>query len=560
MFGFMADDATGTDSHKEFVKGLNSAQVRTSPAAWLRKPVEAPVNQPVQPANPSALTADDEGLFSASPTIPQSSMTPQVIAHAQMATAERGLFDLPPAPIIDVPAAAQQAANEALLAAERQVQRQPILPASAALAHEAAAAQVAATLAVTNALQQPDAARPELQPIQHKTYDVAPQEMPQQPSSVLAQSTPRLIRQLPDQQVPQQQQQPPPHQQQQQREPLLALQQLASEQPEPIELLVAAQPVVSGQVPVQQVPVQQVPVQQVPVQQVQPVEYVAVRPIPVLTSPRSLSAAARASLPTAADGTVASVKRGWLRRPAGRNVPTPQVEAVVDPSQLPPPTRPGFVIAQPIPLDDGLDQPSRRQRKKLKRTQAQAQQEHQQAATNPSSYSHGQPSYAQQSYATQYSQQSYAQPTAAQILDTRVPGKAQTDIAFIVPLVPAMFVAAGSTYLWFQASARIGDPLIVVPIFIGLMVGGIMRMGTKSLDFARIIFAVILTTFAMLVGYSWVMGHAKGSAISWSDTPPLLNTDPLSTFMNTADRSLGEATVMFFGLIAAAVIASLKSK
>jgi hypothetical protein len=534
----MADDVTGAQAQPELVKGPNGTPVRTSPASWLRKPVESvvayaptigssPTIGSAPTVRPVVLSHEDEGLFGApvpaqqhlAPQAPQAPAvgppTAQVLAQSRLGSTERGLFDLQPDPdFVDVPVAAQHAANEAILAAERQVQQRPILPINAALAHEAAAAQVAASVAAASYQREAEAIAPPLatpQPIQQRN---------QQGNQHLVEPTSHQV-------------------------PGNAQLKLAVSEPLVSEPLVS-EPLVSEPVVIEPVVI----------------EPVALRPIPVLTSPRSLSAAARASLPTAADGTVASVKRGWLRRPAGRDEPEKRSAAPVDPSQLPPPSRPGLIIAQPVPLDDRPGQhQSRRDRKKLRRTQAQAQQEHNQAVPAPAGYSQNQPTifvpqYAQQSYA----QTSYAQPTAAQILDTRVPGKSQTDIAFVVPLVPAMVVATASTFLWFQAGVRLENTVIVAPIFIGLMVGGIMRMGTKSLDFARIIFAVILTSFATLVGHSWIVRHPKGSYLSWSEFPALLNTDPLSTFMTAADRSLGEATVMFFGLVAAAVVSSLKSR
>ncbi len=148
----------------------------------------------------------------------------------------------------------------------------------------------------------------------------------------------------------------------------------------------------------------------------------------------------------------------------------------------------------------------------------------------------------------------------------RVPGKTKGDTPFLIPLVPSLLLAAFSTYLWFQASIRLHSYLPLAPILIGVAIGGIMRLGTRSVDFARVIFAVIITAFATFWGHAATkdfgpLGELSAAAIRWTDPPLVANPAALiATFHATAETSLGGAALMFAGMIAAGLLSSLTSK
>ena len=160
----------------------------------------------------------------------------------------------------------------------------------------------------------------------------------------------------------------------------------------------------------------------------------------------------------------------------------------------------------------------------------------------------------------------FGQPTSAQILDLRVPGRVKGDSPFLAPLLPSMFVAVLGTYLWFQASIRLASYLPLAPILLGVTVGAIMRLGTKAVDFARVIFAVLITAFATFWGHAATkdfgpLGQLTADQILWSDLPRVANPVGLiSTFHATAEISLARATLMFAGLLAAGLLASLTPK
>jgi hypothetical protein len=146
-----------------------------------------------------------------------------------------------------------------------------------------------------------------------------------------------------------------------------------------------------------------------------------------------------------------------------------------------------------------------------------------------------------------------------------VPGKAHQDTPFLLPLIPALILACATTYLWYQGAARLSHSMPFIPIFIGLLIGGIMRLGTRTVDFARILFAVVLTAGATLAGNSAIIDHGPlnrylARTIEWGKYP---NPDPLtllSDYHGIATGSLGTAGVMFTGVIIAAALTSRTGK
>ncbi len=220
----------------------------------------------------------------------------------------------------------------------------------------------------------------------------------------------------------------------------------------------------------------------------------------------------------------------------------------VDPSQLPPPQqRTGLRVATRIEEAHTPTEVFAGQTRQAKKGRERRQSKKESAAGNPHSFEFGQPS-------------------SSQILDLRVPGKVKGDSPFLAPLLPSMFVAVLGTYLWFQASIRLESYLPLAPILLGVTVGGIMRLGTKSVDFARVIFAVLITAFATFWGHAATkdfgpLGRLTADQILWSDLPRVANPVGLiSTFHATAEASLARATLMFAGLLAAGLLASLTPK
>jgi hypothetical protein len=219
--------------------------------------------------------------------------------------------------------------------------------------------------------------------------------------------------------------------------------------------------------------------------------------------------------------------------------------AVVDPSQLPPPMRKGFTVATPARVHDAhhgptvFVEPSKRD---VKRQAAAARKVAKQAA------------------------QQQAGMAPAEILDQRVPGKYQEDSAFLVPLIPALLVAAGGTYLWFQGAIRLMSLLPLTPIILGVIIGGIMRMGSRSVDFARIIFAVMITGFATFWGYAAILEYGPLNELTktnalWSDLPRVADpTVMIPVFRDLAEKSLGTAAIMFGGFLAAGMVSSVRAK
>jgi hypothetical protein len=244
---------------------------------------------------------------------------------------------------------------------------------------------------------------------------------------------------------------------------------------------------------------------------------------------------------------IKSLSTSTAEQPSARlheatNLPPALPAAVpVDPSHMPPPVRKGIAIAAPARTSTGstTTQPSKRDLKRqAKVAQQQAEAAAERARNTP----------------------------PAQILDQRTPGKYREDSAFLVPLVPAMVVAAGGTYLWFQGAIRLMSLLPLVPILFGVMIGGIMRMGSRTVDFARITFAVMLTGFATFWGYAAIVSSGPLNELSkvnarWSDLPRVADTTRIiSVFRDLAEQSLGTAAIMFAGLVAAGMISSVRTK
>ncbi len=137
------------------------------------------------------------------------------------------------------------------------------------------------------------------------------------------------------------------------------------------------------------------------------------------------------------------------------------------------------------------------------------------------------------------------------------------DLPFLVPLVPAIAVAALLTYGWYQAVIRLGGQLHWVPIFIGIAVGWTMKLGSPNKDFGRIGSSVVITTTAMLVGVSALekahgrMARTK-DLIEWTTIPQL--HDPfrmLNDFHTLFSRGLGVGFMLMLGPIIAGVVSSL---
>ncbi len=216
----------------------------------------------------------------------------------------------------------------------------------------------------------------------------------------------------------------------------------------------------------------------------------------------------------------------------------------VDPSQMPPPVRKGFTVATPVRVNHNngptvVTNPSKRD---LKRNEKEQRRQAKMAKMA-------------------------AKPIApAEILDQRMPGKYREDTPFLLPMIPSMLIAGAAMYCWFQGAIRFSSLLPLTPIIIGVMVGGVMRMGSRTVDFARIIFAVMITAFATFWGHAAIasvgpLNELAKIRLEWSDVPRVKDTTRiLPVFREMAERSLGTAALMFGGLIAAGLVSSVRSR
>jgi hypothetical protein len=240
-------------------------------------------------------------------------------------------------------------------------------------------------------------------------------------------------------------------------------------------------------------------------------------------------------------------QRARMRRPTSAPEPELTVAPPVNPSELPPPIqRPGFSVNPPVEVNQSPSNMTP-------------------FGSSPEALS---PKAAQKAAikAAKAADKARRNITPTEILDQRAPGKAREDKPFLLPLIPATLVTALLTYLWFQGAFRLLSLLPLFPIVIGTIVGGIMRMGTRTVDFARVIFAIILTTVATFYGHAAIVGHGPLSDISkttirWGDLPRATDiANMVSVFHDAGEKSLATASIMFAGLIAAGLISSLSAK
>jgi hypothetical protein len=238
-------------------------------------------------------------------------------------------------------------------------------------------------------------------------------------------------------------------------------------------------------------------------------------------------------------------QKARMRRPASMAEPEMVVQQV-NPADLPPPVqRRGFSVSRPVEVFDAPQRVSS-DIPLSRREQKAADKAGRKAAID--------------------SEHAYQNMAPAEILDQRTPGKAREDTPFLVPLIPAAAITTLATYLWFQGAFRLQSLLPLVPIVIGSMVGGIMRMGSRTVDFARVIMAILLTTLATFWGHAAIIEHgpineATKSNLLWGHLPRV--SDPLGmikVFHDTAEKSLGTAALMFAGLCAAGLISSLHAE
>ncbi len=238
-------------------------------------------------------------------------------------------------------------------------------------------------------------------------------------------------------------------------------------------------------------------------------------------------------------------QRARLHEATSVPVPDDHAPQPVDPSKLPPPVRKGFSIASPVRVNPASNGPVvvKQASKRAVKRQVKAARQQAEAA-----------------------QRAHDAMPPAQILDQRVPGNYREDSAFLVPLIPAMLVAAGGTYLWFQGAIRLMSLLPLTPIIMGVMIGGIMRMGSRTVDFARIIFAVMITGFATFWGHAAItnfgpLNELSKTKILWGDLPRVNDTTVIiSLFRDLAEQSLGTAAIMFGGFVAAGMVSSVRAK
>ncbi len=150
------------------------------------------------------------------------------------------------------------------------------------------------------------------------------------------------------------------------------------------------------------------------------------------------------------------------------------------------------------------------------------------------------------------------------VVDARSVGKVSVrTLPFIVPLIPAMLVAALATWAWVQGVVRVGGELPWVPIFIGILTGWMMRLGSRETDGGRIVSAVIITTLATLSGESTLQQGRPFTqqfvdAFTWSSHPAL--ESPLlmiQQFQASMEKNLLIGFLLMLGPVLAGVVSSL---
>ncbi len=148
------------------------------------------------------------------------------------------------------------------------------------------------------------------------------------------------------------------------------------------------------------------------------------------------------------------------------------------------------------------------------------------------------------------------------------PGKIRTEphreTLFVIPLIPASIVAALMTYLWFQGSIRLGGAMPWAPMFIGISVAWIMKLGTMRRDFGRIGASVFVTVVATLAGASSLQAQEPFSLarlrLDWGTVPQIVDPiEMIKMFHQVFSKSPLIGTVMLIGPIIAGIVSSIES-
>jgi hypothetical protein len=221
----------------------------------------------------------------------------------------------------------------------------------------------------------------------------------------------------------------------------------------------------------------------------------------------------------------APLRRGFFRRPAVVLEEQPSPPTIVNPALLPPPVLHRNTTA-------GLG-PTERQRRK----------------------------------ATKAARRSGVSATAIEnltmVVDSRSLQQKYREIPFIVPLVPAFLLSIGCSWAWMQGVIRLQGEMPWVPIFIGVLAGWVMRLGARKSDGGRIISAVVVTTFATLLGESTLermrpFTASSRNLIEWGTLPAF---DSPIVMVNLFHKSMEEGFLigglMILGPVVAGIVSSL---
>jgi hypothetical protein len=224
----------------------------------------------------------------------------------------------------------------------------------------------------------------------------------------------------------------------------------------------------------------------------------------------------------------AGKRRGFARRPPVDIVAPARRSIPVDPTTLPPPPAASFV-----PPRAPSERDQRRARRRAERLGI---------ASGPAN-------------------------AMSMVIDPKaLKSKQHRDVPFLLPLIPSVIIAIIGTYGWFQGEIRLGGQIPWVPIFIGVAVGWMMKVGSTSRDFGRIGSAVIITGASMLIGESSLEKVRNGGKIlrvtqdllQWQAKPAVGNPiEMIQLFHDSFARSLLIGFVLMLGPIIAGAVASL---
>ena len=146
--------------------------------------------------------------------------------------------------------------------------------------------------------------------------------------------------------------------------------------------------------------------------------------------------------------------------------------------------------------------------------------------------------------------------------DGRLAQQKSTETALPLSLLGAAAAAILGTWAWYQGVLRLDQQMPWAPVFIGVFVSWIIRLGVPKRDGARIGAAVIIVLTSVLGGISAILRFGEITAfttrnLSWSAFPPPANPIRMIIDVHTvATKRPLEAVMAIGGLILCGVMTS----